>query len=130
MEEKKKKGRLKGSVSRKYSATFKLEAIEAMHRERMGYRETARRYLPEIGNGTACTYIRKWERIYFEEGPEGLAIERRGRSSKRPIHKPLKPEVEKDLIERIQYLEMENEYLKKLKALVSNREREEKKNRK
>ena len=26
--------------------------------------------------------IERWERIYLEEGPEGLAIERRGRSSK------------------------------------------------
>jgi len=126
----KKAGHPKGKSNRKYSSEFKVEVIETMHRERMGYGETARRYLPEIGNGNACTYIQKWESIYFEEGPEGLAIERRGRSSKRPINKPLKPEVEKDLISRIQYLEMENEYLKKLKALASNREREEKKNRK
>ena len=26
--------------------------------------------------------IERWERIYWEEEPEGLAIERRGRSSK------------------------------------------------
>ena len=27
--------------------------------------------------------IERWERIYLEEGPEGLSVERRGRSSTR-----------------------------------------------
>ena len=26
--------------------------------------------------------IERWERIYLEEGPEGLSVERRGRSSR------------------------------------------------
>jgi transposase len=130
MEEKKKAGHPKGKANRKYSSEFKVEVIETMHRERMGYHETSRQFLPDISDNTGTGYLKRWERIYLEEGPEGLAIERRGKSSRRAIHKPLKPDVEKDLIERIQYLEMENEYLKKLKALVSKREREEKKNRK
>ena len=37
------------------------------------------------------------------------------------------PKVEEDLIAKCQRLEMENEYLKKLSALVSARERKEKK---
>ena len=66
--------------------------------------------------------MRRWERIYLEEGPEGLYIERRGRKSTgRP--KKLKPEVEEDLIAEVQRLRAENAYLKKLRALVLEEER-------
>jgi hypothetical protein len=80
------------------------------------------------------SFLKKWERIYLEEGPEGLAIERRGRASKmsgvRKGRPPkMKPEVKDDLIaenqrlkERLEYLEAENEYLKKLDALIREEE--------
>ncbi len=42
--------------------------------------------------------IERWERIYLEEGPEGLAIERRGRSSKGRPPKQLPKQVEEDLL--------------------------------
>ena len=42
--------------------------------------------------------IERWERIYLEEGPEGLAIERRGRSSKDRPPKQLPKQVEEDLL--------------------------------
>ena len=70
--------------------------------------------------------LQRWERIYLTEGAEGFMVERRGRGSKgRPRKKPLDQEIENDLIaenqrlkERLQYVEMELEYLKKLDALV------------
>ena len=66
--------------------------------------------------------VKNWERIYLEEGPEGLYIERRGRKSTgRP--KKLKPEVEENLIAEVQRLRAENAYLKKLRALVLEEER-------
>lgn len=129
MEENKLRGRPKGRKSTSYTKEFKVEIVERMHREKLGYRETARMFFPNLYAGSALMYIQKWERIYLEEGPEGLAIERRGRKGGRSSKIPLKPEVEQDLISRIQNLEMENEYLKKLKALVLKRERQEKKKR-
>ena len=65
-------------------------------------------------------------------------IERRGRKSTgRPRKKPLDKEIKKDLVaenqrlkERLEYLEMENEYLKKLDALVRLEEQQNDKNRK
>ena len=42
--------------------------------------------------------IERWKRIYLEEGPEGLAIERRGRSSKGRPPKQLPKQVEEDLL--------------------------------
>ena len=38
--------------------------------------------MQEFGINDHKNCIERWERIYLEEGPEGLAIERRGRSSK------------------------------------------------
>lgn len=87
-----------------------------MHNEHLGYRETARRF--QIRH----KQIQDWERIYLAEGSEGLAVERRGRGSKgRP--KGIPKEAEGDLLAEVQRLRAENEYLKKLQALVLERER-------
>ena len=51
--------------------------IETMQEEKMSYSETCRRF-----DVNSRDRIKSWERIYLEEGPEGFAIERRGRSSK------------------------------------------------
>ena len=63
---------------------------------------------------------------YLAEGPEGLAIERRGRGSTgRPAKFP--KEVEDDLLKEVQRLRAENAYLKKLQALVLEEERHQSK---
>ena len=69
----------------------------------------------------------KWVRRYDERGMEGLQC-RKGRPSmkekkaKKARLSPSEREELKLLRERNEYLEMENEYLKKLDALVSERE--------
>lgn len=70
--------------------------------------------------------IQKWERIYLEEGPAGLGIERRGRRSRGRPPK-LDKKVEEDLIAEVQRLRAENDYLKKLNALVLETERNNRK---
>ncbi len=95
--------------------------VETMMREKISYKEAARRF--EISGHER---IRQWERIYLTEGPEGLYIERRGRSSKgRPTAFPKK--VEEDLLAEVQRLRAENAYLKKLQALVLEEERHQSK---
>ena len=69
--------------------------------------------------------IERWERIYLEEGPEGLSVERRGRSSK---GRPPK-QVEEDLLTEVQRLRAENDYLKNLQALVLEDERRQRRKR-
>ena len=73
--------------------------------------------------------IEHWERIYSEEGPEGLGIERRGRSSKGRPPKQLPKQVEEDLLAEVQRLRAENDYLKNLQALVLEDERRQHKKR-
>ena len=73
--------------------------------------------------------IERWELIYLEEGPEALAIERRGHSSKRHSPRQLPKQVEEDLLAEVQRLRAENDYLKKLQALVLEDERRQHKKR-
>ena len=88
-----------------------------MINERLGYTETASRF-----GIRSKTQVKSWERIYLEEGPEGLYIEKRGLGSKgRPPE--LDKKVEEDLIAEVQRLKAENDYLKKLNALVIEEER-------
>ena len=112
----------KGKPNKRYTGEFKQKVVETMMQEKLSYKEAARQF--EVGDDKR---VAAWERIYLEEGPEGLYIERRGRGSKgRPLKK-LKPEVEEDLLAEVQRLRAENAYLKKLNALVAERVQQEKK---
>ena len=107
----------KGIPNKRYTPEFKQLVVETMREERLSVREVMRRF--EINDHGI---IERWERIYLEEGPEGLAIERRGRSSK-GRSKKLPKEAEEDLLAENQRLRAENEYLKNLQALVLEEER-------
>ena len=108
----------KGKPNKRYTPEFKIKVVETMHREKLSYRETARQF--DIPNSR----VTAWERIYLEEGADGLYAERRGRKS---TGRPPKIKKEKDLIAEVQRLRAENAYLKKLNALVAERVRQEKK---
>ena len=124
----------RGTIQQKYSAEFKIGVIMDMREHRMGYRETVRKYW-DVTKGQEHNYhkqVQRWERIYLEEGAEGLMKERRGRacstSGTRKGRPPkLDKKVEEDLIAENQRLRMEIEYLKKLDALVQKRLLEERK---
>ena len=95
--------------------------VEAMMSEHLSHRETERRYQLPAKRAAA------WERIYLEEGAEGLYVERRGRRCKCSTPKQLSKEVEEDLIGEVQRLRAEVAYLKKFNALVLKRVKQEKK---
>ena len=133
----------KKKFNTKYSPEFKLSVILDMRENGLGYGEVVRKYwgvdtYKESDNHRS--QVRLWERIYLEEGAAGLAVERRGRCTKmdnlnkgRPRKKPLDKDIENDLIaenqrlkERLEYLEMENEYIKKLDALIRSEEQKKK----
>lgn len=114
----------KGERFKKYSAKFKESVILDMREHHLSYSETVRKY--DIGkeeNGGARQTLQRWERIYLEEGAEGLMKERRGKAcvaggTRKGRPPKLDKKVEEDLIAENQRLRMEIEYIKKLSALV------------
>ena len=105
-----------------YDGHFKLTVIEYMHANHLSsYSAAAKFGIKSRGN------VSKWERIYYEEGPEGLLKRKpRGRppkvmSKEKDAKKELPEQTKEDLIAEVQRLRMENEYLKKLRALVQER---------
>ena len=113
-----------GRKNKNYSSEFKIRVIMDMREHHLGYRETARKYFDAKTRSEEELYkgsIKRWERIFLEEGAEGLMKERRGKSntsSRRGRPPKLNKQVEEDLIAENQRLRMEIEYLKKLSALV------------
>ena len=112
----------KGQKFKSYSSEFKLCVIMDMRERNLSYSETVRKYW-DISKGQEHNHLRKiqvWERIFLEEGAEGLMKERRGKcyGSKKGRPPKLDKKVEEDLIAENQRLKMEIEYLKKLSALV------------
>ena len=112
--------------NRKYNGTQKIEMIERILSEQLSFHEASKEY--DIPRQT----IQNWERIYLEEGKEAFLVERRGRAcaaiGMRKGRKPkLDKQVEEDLIAENQRLRMEIDYLKKLRALILEEERQDRK---
>lgn len=111
------------NLNSSYSGEFKQNVIEYMHVNHLSATETAIKF-----NLGYANVVNKWERIYYEEGPQGLYIKRRGRPRKMLSKKNKKNVNEnKNLLKEVQRLRMENEYLKKLNALVQERIKRENK---
>lgn len=97
-----------------YSGEFKLKVVEYMHENKMSCYSAAAYF------NIAKTQIQRWDRIYYEEGEKALLEERRGKN--KGLRKPRKSLADnKNLLAEIEQLRMENEYLKKLNALVQER---------
>ena len=114
-------------INKKYSAEFKISVILDKVKNNLGVKETVRKYELKSHNT-----LKLWERIYRNEGAEGLMKEKRGKKSiGRPRKKPADVAFSDDLITenkklraQLEYAQMEIECLKKLSALVLAEERE------
>lgn len=107
---------------RTYSGDFKLNVVKYMNKTGCSARQTAAYFnIPSFN--TVCT----WKRIYFEKGAIALFQNRRGRSESMSIEKTKIPKdknsIEEDLVAEVNRLRMENEYLKKLNALVQKKKK-------
>jgi len=113
------------SINQHYTQEFKIYAIEYRWQHDLSYNLAAAEL--EIPNGGI---LYQWEKRYLKYGASGLLPTRKGRPPKMP-KKPEKPKRdltrEEQLEAEIAQLRMENAYLKKLNALVQEREKSEKK---
>jgi transposase len=105
-----------------WTAEQKNEVLKYMHKNQLSLTETG--VLLGIRNST----ILQWERRYLENGVSGLVDKKKGRKPSVPKPKPPKTRLE-ELEEENLDLRIENEYLKKLNALVAEREKRERENR-
>ena len=74
--------------------------------------------------------VASWAKHYEEDGYNGLIDKKKGRPSMRKKKSIKKDDSEKsreELLEELEYLRAENEYLKKLDALVQERKAQERK---
>ena len=103
----------KGVPNKRYTPEFKRMVVETMKKEHLSIYAA----MQEFGINDH-KIIERWERIYLEEGPEGFAIERRGRSSKGRPPKQLPKQVEENLLAEVQRLRAENDYKVNLKTEI------------
>ena len=108
-----------------YTGKFKVSVVEYMNNTGASIRKTAAHF-----NIPSFSTVSQWERIYYEQGKDALFKEQRGRTSKMGRKRLQKSktniETNEDMLAEVQRLSMENEYLKKLNALIQKRERSEK----
>ncbi len=107
--------------SQSYSGDFKVSVVEYMHSTGYSPRKTAAHF-----NIHSRKTVLNWERIYKEQGKEALYMDRR-KKAKQPKDTNSEEKSYEELKAEVEELRMENEYLKKLRALVQEREESEKK---
>ena len=109
-----------------YSGEFRVYVVEYMRKHKLSLVQTAIHFsLPDH------TRVRVWNKIYDEKGPQYLMEEHRGRNkmkskNKKKSVKKQNDITEKELLKKIEYLETENAYLKKLNALIQDKEKSKK----
>ena len=99
-----------------------------MRQHHLSYNETAIHF--KIGSTTT---ISRWDEIYYMKGPQGLHERKVHSRCEKPINmkkKQERPTREEELAAENLRLRMENEYLKKLNALVQERIKRENKKKK
>lgn len=106
--------------SGRYSAEFKESVILHRQHHHLSVRETAAHF-----NIPAFTSILTWEQAYNAGGINALSQDKR--KQPKAMLKPPKPQPppqpidemsKEELLTELQYLRMENDYLKKLEALI------------
>jgi transposase len=110
-----------------YDAHFRLSVLQRMWKDGLSHRQTAALF--DI-RSAPCLSI--WEKLYERGGIEALAPRRRGRPRSMPeppiaasgTDKPPQDEAKsrEELLAELNYLRMENAYLKKLEALTQARQ--------
>ena len=114
---------LKKQSNRVYSAAFKLKVIKHQEQHKLSLSQTALYFkIP------SCSTLYKWRQIYLKQGSSGLKsspnlerpiVIKLSKHKSTQVNKNIEQMSINDLVERLRYLEAENDYLKKLQALVA-----------
>ncbi|NSW39758.1 helix-turn-helix domain-containing protein, partial [Bacillus sp. Xin1] len=103
-----------------YSAQFKLDVLNYMNDQGTSSDEAA-----AIFNIPSSGLIRKWRKQFASQGTDALISKKEGRlnmvKKTKKSTTPIKGSIEELQVE-VERLRMENAYLKKLNALVQNKE--------
>ena len=126
-----------GRKNKVYSPEFKINVIMDMREHNLGYNETIRKYWDDGLVSNHFQQIKLWERLYLEEGAEGLMKERRGRTCKATGTRKGRPPKEyivseQDKVAELKYilarkdakiksLEMENELMRDFLSLTERK---------
>lgn len=118
------------TLGQQYTADFKQEVVEYKLKHQLSLRQAAAHF--GLGNSTQ---VGIWERQYYSGGIEALTHTKRKTSvimTKKP--KPTPPEDKEDalksreqLLAELEYLRMENAYLKELEALQEQKRQSQRK---
>ncbi len=116
-----------------YSPAFKVEAVRAnldKGKPPLLIFLDAGFDLDLIGHETPYRCLRRWRAVFRQRGEQGLRNDQRGKSSTgRPAERELTVEEKLRRAEaRVRYLELENEFLKKLDALERTWSKDQQKN--
>ena len=115
-----------------YAPSFKLRVTEYW----LEHPEVSSSQVSEMFHASRGA-VRSWKKIYLEQGADALGKEMRGKNKdmkngKRKVAAelagvPSSPQERIETLEKqVRYLQMENDYLKKLNALVQEKERSQK----
>lgn len=109
---------------RQYTVEFKLEVLQYMQDHQVSLSPTAAHF-----NIASPTTIMVWQRLYNEGGitalqpkPKGAPLKFKTQDIKALLAKQLSELTHEELLRRAEYLEAENAYLKKLKALTQQQD--------
>lgn len=103
-----------------YSSQFKLDVLNFMNETGASFRDTASTF-----NISAPSTIYQWDQLLKTKGLDALEPKKKGRPSlKKKTNKPTPAEGSVEALQaKIERLEMENAYLKKLNTLVQMQEK-------
>ena len=106
-----------------YSSAFKLSVLKTIEQHQLSTNQAASQF-----HIAAPSSIRVWQRLYNEGGITALEPKPKGRPpmSKKTdytalLSKPVSELSHEELLKRLEYLEVENAYLKKLEALAQQK---------
>jgi transposase len=118
-----------------YSAEFRLSVLKRMHDEQLSYRQVA-----ALFDIRKFNIVGDWERRYDDGGENALSRQPKRVGSHRKMPKPTLPaqpqppddesRTRDELIAELNQLRLENDYLKKLDALVQKKRSAQQKKRK